>query len=113
MRGTRAASYEKNKLLRAVAAEMNFLHDRGSHIAIDDFSNDYRAFFNTDPEWLGGLVAHALNRAILIQPHLPAEIVFRVEVAEHHVSVCHRRLASAEIETSWAGNRAGSPRTHL
>ena len=78
MRGTRPASNEKNEFLRAVASEMNFLHDRGSHIAVDDFSYDHRAFFHADSERLGDLVAHRLNRAILVQSHLSAEIVFRV-----------------------------------
>src|ERR1700752_2814057 len=44
--GPGATADEQDEFFGAVAAEVNFFHDRGSHVAVDDFAGDYGGFFD-------------------------------------------------------------------
>src|SRR5277367_62145 len=92
---------------------MNFFHDSGSHVAVDDFADDDRGFFYTDAQGLGDFFAHGLDGAIFIEAHFSAEIILGVQVAEDNVCVGDGGFGAAEIETRRAGDGAGTARADL
>src|SRR5271154_157963 len=65
--GAGAAAYEEDEIFGAVAAEMNFFHDRGGHVAVDDFADDDGGFFDSDAQRLRDFFADGIERAIFIQ----------------------------------------------
>src|SRR5208282_4061944 len=98
VRGASSATDKKNELFGAISAQVDFLHDRGSHIAVDDLANDCRSLLDADSQRLGDLVAHRLNCAILVEPHLSAEVVVGVQITEDDVGVRDRGLRSPQVE---------------
>ena len=75
VRGPGAAADEQNEFFGTVAAEVNFFHDRGCHVAVDDFADDYGGFFDADAQGLGDFFAHGLDGAVFVEAHFSAEII--------------------------------------
>src|SRR6516162_80749 len=81
---------------------MNFFDDRGGHIPVDDLANDLGCLFDLHAERLCDFLADGLGSSVFVQPHPAAEVVIRIDVAEHDVGVRYSGLLATAIETHWS-----------
>ncbi len=113
VRRPRPSANKQNEILRTVSAQMHFFHNRRSHVPIHNLSNDLRRLLDLNPQRPRNLVSNRLDRRILVQAHSPAEIIFRVDVAEHNIRIGDRRFFSPTVKASRPRHRASAFRPHL
>src|SRR5437588_4941927 len=106
MRWAATTESEQHKLLGAVSTQYHFFTDGGSHVFIDDAANDRRDLYHVHIQRLRQFAQSSLGSA-LVQLHTPAKVIVGVQVAQHEVCICHRRLGSTLIIAgrTWIGTR--------
>ena len=97
-----------------VATALNQVDAGGiGHILIDDMVHAPGGARQIHPERLGHALANGFLGSGTIQPHLAAEEVIRIEVAQDEIGVRHCGFAAAESVAGGSRVGTGAIRSHL
>ena len=83
------------------------------HILIDDMVHAPGGACQIDPERLGHMLTNGFLGPGPIQPHLAAEEVIRIEIAQDEIGIGHRWFAAAESVAGRSRIGTGAIRSHL